>query len=121
MVSKLQLLASTFEALKCHDDETIVESHICLFAFGDKVSNEKLVCKVLRSLPKHFDMKVTIIKEAPQNIASLNVDELFESLLTFELSLSTSSEKKNERIVLQPTIEPKHELNDQGCDDMHSC
>ena len=33
-------------------------------SLGEKISDEKLVRKVLRSLPKKFDMKVTAIEEA---------------------------------------------------------
>jgi hypothetical protein len=39
------------------------------------MSDEKLVSKILRSLPKKFDMKVCAIEEA-QDIGSMKVDEL---------------------------------------------
>jgi len=37
---------------------------------GEKLSAEKLVRKILRSLPKKFDMKVTAIEEA-QDITNM--------------------------------------------------
>lgn len=45
------------------------------------MTEEKLVVKILRSLPKKFDMKVTAIEEA-QDIKNMKVEELIESLQT---------------------------------------
>jgi len=61
-------------------------------SLGEKISDEKLVRKILRSLPKRFDMKVTAIEEA-QDISSMKVDELIGSLQTFELA--SGYKKKN--------------------------
>jgi len=44
-------------------------------SLGEKLSDENLVRKLLRSLPKRFDMKVTTIEEA-QDISNMQVDEL---------------------------------------------
>ena len=48
-------------------------------SLGDNFFDEKLVRKILRSLPKRFDMKVTTIEEA-LDICSMKVDELIGSL-----------------------------------------
>jgi len=56
------------------------------------MSDEKLVRKILRSLPKTFDIKETAIEEA-QDISSTKVDELIGSLQTFELA--NGYKKKN--------------------------
>lgn len=61
---------------------------------GSRFQGERLVCKVLRSLLDKFDMKVITIEEA-QDILFLKVDELFGSLLTFDMSLEGKLEKKN--------------------------
>ena len=68
-MSRLQLL--TFETLEMQDKESIAEFNVWLFdivnesfTLGEKISEERLVREVLRSLPKKFDMKVTAIKEA---------------------------------------------------------
>ncbi|MCI57188.1 gag-pol polyprotein, partial [Trifolium medium] len=53
-------------------------------ALGEPISDEKLVSKILRSLPKRFDMKVTAIEES-QDLATIQVDELIGSLQTYEL------------------------------------
>jgi len=39
-------------------------------SLGEKLPDEKLVRKILRSLPKRFDMKVTTIEEA-QDISNM--------------------------------------------------
>jgi len=61
-------------------------------SFGEKLSNEKLIRKIFRSLPKRFDMKVTTIEEA-QDIASMEVEELIESLKNFEITINSRKEK----------------------------
>lgn len=60
-----------------------------------KVYEEELARKILRYLPKKFDMKVTAIEEA-QDISSIKVDDLIGSLLTFEMAINV---KKLKRIV----------------------
>lgn len=84
-MSRLQLLTTKFENLRMNEDESIYEFHIRLsdisntyFSLGEKMSEENLAIKVLRTLPKRFDMKVTFIK----------VDELIGSLQTFEMSIN---------------------------------
>lgn len=61
-------------------------------SLGEKMPDDKLVRKILRSLPKRFDMNVTAIEEA-QDISSMKVDELIGSLQTFELA--NGFKKKN--------------------------
>src|ERR1051325_9658223 len=68
-------------------------------ALGEKMSEEKLVRKILRSLPKRFAMKVTAIEEA-QDISILKVEELIGSLMTFEMGISETGDKKNKSITL---------------------
>jgi hypothetical protein len=61
------------------------------------MSEEKPVRKILRSLPKKYDMKVTIIEEA-QDISNMKVNELIGSLQTFEVAIYDRPEKKNKNI-----------------------
>jgi hypothetical protein len=70
-MSRLQLLTTEFENLRIYEYESISDCNIRLrdiantsFALGEKMSDEKLARKILRSLPKKFDMKVTAIEEA---------------------------------------------------------
>jgi len=66
-------------------------------SLGEKLSDEKLVRKILRSLPKRFDMKVTAIEEA-QDISNMQVDELIGSLHNLELVVDNRIEKKGKGI-----------------------
>jgi RNase H-fold protein (predicted Holliday junction resolvase) len=43
---------------------TILDIANAFDSLREKISEEKLVKKILRSLPKRFDMKVTAIEEA---------------------------------------------------------
>lgn len=103
-MSILQLLTTKFEYLRMKDDECIHNFHMNILDIAnssstleEKMSEEKLVRKILRYLPKKFDMKVTTIEEA-QDICNMKVDELIGSLQTFELAISDRSEKKNKSI-----------------------
>jgi len=84
--SRIQLLTTKFEGLKMQEDGTIHDYYMNILdiansfdSLGEKLSYEKLVRKILKSLPKRFDMKVTTIEEA-QDISSMQVDELIGSL-----------------------------------------
>jgi len=101
---KLQLISTKFENLKMNDDESIQDLHMKILdianvsgALGEKMTEEKLVRKILRSLPKRFDMKVTAIEEA-QDVKNMKVEELIGSLQTLEMTTSDKSEKKNKGI-----------------------
>ncbi|PNX84707.1 gag-protease polyprotein, partial [Trifolium pratense] len=93
-MAKLQLLTTKFENLKMKEDENIHEYHMSIMniansseSLGVKMSEEKLVTKILRSLPKRFDMKVTAVEEA-NDISEMKVDELIGSLKTFEVAIN---------------------------------
>jgi hypothetical protein len=103
-MSKLQLLTSKFEGLRMKEEEIIQDFHMNLLdianpfeALGEKVYDEKLSKKILRSLPKRFDMKVTAIEEA-HGIGNIKVDELVGSLQTFEISINECGYKKKKSI-----------------------
>jgi len=77
--SRLQFITTKFENLKMMEDENIQDYHLNILdiansfdSLGEKISDEKLVRKILRSLPKRFDMKITAIEEA-QDISCLKV------------------------------------------------
>jgi len=104
--AKIQLLTTKFENLKRLEDESILDYNLNIIdiansfeSLGEKISIEKLVRKILRSLRKRFDMKVTAIEEA-QNISSLKVDELIGSLQNFEIT--TSLIRRAKALPLQP-------------------
>ncbi|KAK2390880.1 gag-protease polyprotein [Trifolium repens] len=102
--SRLQLLYTKFENLRMKEEETIYDFHMNVLdlansfdSLGERLSDEKLVRKILRSLPKRFNMKVTAIEEA-QDIASMKVEEVVGSLQTFEMNFSDKIEKKGKSI-----------------------
>jgi len=97
--SKIQLLTTKLEILKMKEDETIRDYYMNVLdiansfdSLGEKLSNEKLIRKILRSLLKRFDVKVITIEEA-QDIASMKEEELFESLQIFEIIINSRKEK----------------------------
>jgi hypothetical protein len=53
---------------------------------GKKISDAKLIKKILRSLPERFRIKVTTIEES-KDLDEMKVEELVGYLLTYELSL----------------------------------
>lgn len=86
--------------MRMNEDKSIYSFNIKLreiannyFALGEKMSEDKMVRKILRYLPYKFDMKVTTIKKA-QDLRALKVDELIGSLQTLEVSLNGRSKKK---------------------------
>ena len=70
-ISRLQPITWKFEALKMSKDESVSEYNERVLEIaneslllGQKIPDSKIVWKVLRSLPRKFDMKVTSIEEA---------------------------------------------------------
>ncbi|GAA0161776.1 hypothetical protein LIER_18013 [Lithospermum erythrorhizon] len=64
------------------------------------MSNEKLVRKVLRTLPKRFAHKVTAIEEA-QGLFIMSFDELIGNLTTFEMTLEVTEPGKGKGVALK--------------------
>jgi len=109
--SRLQLLTTQFENLKMKEDENIQDFHMNILdmdnsfdSLGEKISDEKLVRKILRYLPKRFYMKVTAIEEA-QHVSNMKVDELIGSLQNFEIVVNNRTEKKGKRIAFASNVD----------------
>ncbi|MCH98734.1 gag-pol polyprotein [Trifolium medium] len=105
------------------EDESIHDFHMNVLDFansfdslGEKMTDEKLVRKILRSLPKKFDIKVTSIEEA-QDISNMKVDELVGSLQTFELTINERSEKKTKSIVFVSNADDEELENDMDANE----
>ncbi|KAA0035000.1 DUF4219 domain-containing protein/UBN2 domain-containing protein [Cucumis melo var. makuwa] len=77
---------------------------------GEKIPDSKIVHKVLHSLPEKFDMKVTTIEEA-HDIITLKLDELFGSLLTFEMTISNRENKKGKGFAFKSISEEESTNN----------
>ncbi|CAK8537451.1 unnamed protein product [Lathyrus sativus] len=109
-MSKHQLLTTMFEKLRIGEDETITESFVrvrdmtnIFFALDEKMSEEKLARKILISLPRTFEMKVTTIEEV-QYISSIKVDELIDLLLTFQMGISDIPRNKIKGVAFKADV-----------------
>jgi hypothetical protein len=91
--AKLQMLISRFEEIKMLNDETFREFYFKLndlrnsmVSLGKSVSDVKFIRKIIRSLHERFRIKVTTIEES-KDLEEMKIEELVESLQTYELSL----------------------------------
>ncbi|GAA0152259.1 hypothetical protein LIER_10780 [Lithospermum erythrorhizon] len=75
MISSCKVTKEAWEVLETTSEDIANES----FALGEVISNEKLVRKVLRTLPKRFAYKVTIIEEA-QDLMTMRIDRKYHHL-----------------------------------------
>jgi hypothetical protein len=57
-----------------------------MVSLGKKISDAKLIKKILRSLPECFKIKVTTIEES-KDLYAMKIEELIQSLQTYEFSL----------------------------------
>jgi len=95
------MLISRFEEIKMLEEKTFREFYSkmrdlrnSMVSLGKLVSDVKLICKILRSLPKHFRIKVTTIEES-KDLEEMKIEELVGSLQTYELSLHSVKKMKN--------------------------
>jgi hypothetical protein len=89
----LQMLISRFEKIKMLENETFSQFYTrindlrnSMVTLGKRVSDVKLIKKILRSLPECFKIKETSIKES-KDLDSMKIEELVGSLQTNEYSL----------------------------------
>ena len=99
--TKLQMLTTRFEELKMSEDESfdsfyrkINEVMIGKFNLGEKTEDSKIVRKILCSLPESFCAKVTAIEES-KDLDEIKIQELIDSLQTYELSLPSQRKRKS--------------------------
>ncbi|XP_075499338.1 uncharacterized protein LOC142537728 [Primulina tabacum] len=120
--TKLRMLTSKFESLRMEENETIVEYDRRLreianeaFSLGDPMSNERLVSKVLRSLPEHFNIKICAIDES-KDTSTLNLEDLISSLRTFEMNLDLQKINTGKTVALQTTDDSVNSLIQEAKD-----
>ena len=99
---KLQFLRRDFESAIMKGNETVQEylariSSIVsqMRAYGDKVADEIVVAKILRSLSPKFDHVVAAIEES-KDLSNYSVDELMGSLQTHEARINRNMAKEDE-------------------------
>ena len=115
------MLVHKYELFKMEHDELITEifTHFTdiindLKSLDKSYSNSDLVRKILRSLPRTWEAKVTAIQEA-KDLNILPLEELLGSLMTHELRMKQHKEedvKKKRIIALKFTAQPNEEFND---------
>ncbi|XP_074310475.1 uncharacterized protein LOC141646503 [Silene latifolia] len=100
---RLQTLRREFETSLMSDKESAQDylsrvSRVVqqMRAYGEKISDEQVVGKVLRSLTKKYDYIVTAIEES-NDLEKYSFDDLMGSLLAHEERVNRSSEKKEEQ------------------------
>ena len=89
-----------------------------LKCLGKTYSNSNLVRKVLRSLPRTWEPKVTTIQEA-KDLNTYPLDELLGSLMTHELTMQQRSDeesKKKKTIALKATTSVLNEEDSKNCE-----
>ncbi|XP_058222936.1 uncharacterized protein LOC131332656 [Rhododendron vialii] len=93
--SKIDMLVHKYELFKMQPDESISDMFTRftdiingLKSLGKSYSNVDLVRKILRSLPKQWEPKVTAIIEAKQDLTNYSLDELLGSLMTHEITMN---------------------------------
>ena len=96
--AQLQILRRNFEVLEMKAGETVTNyfSRVLLIAndmrnFGENMTSEKIVEKILRILTENFNYIVCSIEES-KDINSITVDELQSSLLVHEQKFRRSRE-----------------------------
>ena len=83
------------------------------FNLGEKTKDSKVVRKILRSLPESFRTKVTAIEDS-KGLDEIKIQELIDSLQTYELSLP--SQRKRKSLALK-TINERLEAQDSSDED----
>ena len=91
--SRINILVHDYELVSIKDFESIVEMFSGflvivneLEALGNTYTEVEKVMKILRSLPKKWETKVTTIQEA-KDLTKLSLEELIGSLMTYEIDL----------------------------------
>lgn len=91
--SKLQELNTEFEVNRMEEEETFNEFYSKLIPIintceilGEPISPFRVIKKILRSLPKRFKTKVTMLK-GKQKFIEKSVEEVICSLQTYEADM----------------------------------
>ena len=89
--SKLQILRKYFESLCMKDSENVVTFYTTvvglinqLKSHGEPVSDQRVVEKILRSLPPRFENLVVTLEEHT-NMSTFTIDELQASLIIMNI------------------------------------
>jgi hypothetical protein len=107
--SKIQMLVSKFEEIRMEEEENFDEFYSKLSTIrnstinlGKKMTDAKMVKKILRSLPPRFIPQIAAITQS-QDLETMRVEELVGSLQTFELLLPKPRNSKNLALKIKTT------------------
>ncbi|KZV33282.1 hypothetical protein F511_05405 [Dorcoceras hygrometricum] len=96
--NKLTVAQHKYESIKMKDGETMAEFDerfsdviIELTSLGKEYSNRELALKVMRALPKEWDVKTMAMRES-KDLNKLELHDLFANLKAYEFELETRSE-----------------------------
>ncbi|KZV30348.1 hypothetical protein F511_24561 [Dorcoceras hygrometricum] len=96
--NKLTVAQQKYESIKMRDGETIAEFDerfsavvIELASLGKEYSNRELALKVMRALPREWDVKTMVMRES-KDLNKLELHDLFVNLKAYEFELETRSE-----------------------------
>ncbi|CAL8992316.1 unnamed protein product [Prunus brigantina] len=110
---KLQGLRREFEYTRMKDSESLSVYLVRLFdmlnqmkSYGEELSRERVVQKLLFSMPKSYDSICSVIEHS-KDLETLEVQEVVASLKSFELRLDRHTENSTERAFTSLNIEEK--------------
>ena len=108
---------------KMHSNETIAQMFSRfttitndLNALGKSYTSTELVNKILRSLPKAYQSKVVVIREA-RDLSKLPLEELMGSLMTHEIMMKDHDEEEEEDKKKKKTMALKSFTQDEDEED----
>jgi hypothetical protein len=114
------MLISKFEEIKMLEEETFEDFYTKIsnlrnsrVSLGKQISDVKLIRKILRSLPKHFRIKVTTIEES-KDLEKMKIEELVGTLQTYEYFLPPV--RKEKTIALKVSKKKSRVSSDEDSD-----
>ncbi|KZV19389.1 hypothetical protein F511_04250, partial [Dorcoceras hygrometricum] len=98
MENKLTVAQQKYEPIKMNDGETMTEFNerfsvivTELNSLGKEYSNRELALKLMRALPKEWDVKTMAMRES-KDLNKLELHDLFANLKAYEFELETRAE-----------------------------
>ena len=92
---KFQRLTSSFEEIRMEEEKTFDEFYTKLkdivnyaFNLGESIVESKIIRKILKSLPKRFHAKITVIEEV-KDINQIPLTKLVGNHQTYEMGLGS--------------------------------
>ncbi|VVA40434.1 PREDICTED: UBN2 domain-containing, partial [Prunus dulcis] len=119
--AKLQMHTLQFETLMMDENETFSEFYakLCVIvnacsSLGEKIPEDRVVKKILRSLPQRFQPKITAIEEI-RDLNTLKVQELIGSIQTYEMKHLAL--KKGKTVAFKVVNEEDDGHSNEDCSD----